>query len=99
MVEQIQALTDRRRRWREITTIRTSSRLTPNFRIIADTEIDKYLALRDCKLAKTPEPIFVLASPRSLSFDRRNQLSASAIQKARLVALAWQALCITQPAN
>ena len=65
--------------------ISTSSRLTPNFRIIADTEIDKYLALRDCKLAKTPEPSFALASPRSLSFDRRNQLSASAIQRAQLV--------------
>ena len=67
------------------TSMSKSSRLTPNFRIIADTEIDKYLALRDRKLAKTPEPIFALASPGSLSFDRRNQLSASAIQRARLV--------------
>lgn len=57
----------------------------PIFRTIGDAEIDKYLALRDRKLAKTPEPIFALASPRSLSFDRRNQLSASAIQRARLV--------------
>jgi hypothetical protein len=59
----------------------------PIFRTIGDAEIDKYLALRDRKLAKTPEPIPIvaLASPRSLSFDRRNQLSASAIQRARLV--------------
>jgi hypothetical protein len=57
----------------------------PIFRIVAATEIDEYLAVRDRKLANMPEPIFALASPRSLSFARRNQLSASAIQRARLV--------------
>jgi hypothetical protein len=56
----------------------------PYFPATLATEIDKHLADRARKLATMPEPIFALASPRSLSFDRRDQFFASAIQRAWL---------------
>jgi hypothetical protein len=45
---------------------------------------DRHLADQAHQLAKMPEPIFVLAPPRIFSFDRRDQVPASAIQRARL---------------
>jgi hypothetical protein len=51
---------------------------------LADAGIDKHLADRARKLAKMPEAIFAAASRRSFSFDRRDQFSASAIQRPRL---------------
>jgi hypothetical protein len=47
----------------------------------ADAETDKHLADRARKLAKMPKGIIAPASPRSVSFDKRNQCSASAIQR------------------
>lgn len=49
-----------------------------------DAEIDKYLAFRGRKLAKTMEPIFCPFPRREVSPSRRSQLSASAIQRTRL---------------
>jgi hypothetical protein len=52
-----------------------------------DAGTDKYLAERGRKLAGKSKPLFSkpsfsLAALQGLSFDRRNQLSASAIQRA-----------------
>ena len=52
---------------------------------LADVGNDKRLVNRDHQLTRAAEPILALPSPGSLRFDRRAQLSASAIQKARLV--------------
>lgn len=48
---------------------------------LADAETDKHLADRAGKLAKMPKGIIAPAPPRSLSFDKRDQCSASAIQR------------------
>jgi hypothetical protein len=54
-----------------------------------DAGTDKYLAERGRKLAGKSKPSFALAAPQGLSFDRRNQFSASAIQRAR-----WAGSCL-----
>jgi hypothetical protein len=57
-------------------------RSVPSFHeTLADAETDKHLADRARKLARMPKGIIAPASPRSLSFDKRDQFSASAIQR------------------
>ena len=55
--------------------------VSPFFMNSADAETGKHLADRARKLAKMPKGIIASASPRSLSFDKRDQCSASAIQR------------------
>ena len=71
----------------------------PIFRTIGDAEIDKYLALRDRKLAKTTEPIFALFLAANSLVRGAASFPPRQSRELGWRALAWQAVCIAPPAN